>query len=77
MTATILLPTSAETLATVYLHERNKCVEAVEIMSEAINRLHDAVRGNAEASKDEIAYIINSAQEIAKETLMLYGAHRS
>lgn len=76
MTATILLPTSAETLAAVYLHERNKCVEAVEIMSEAINRLHDVVRGKEGASKDEIAFIINMAQEVARETLTLYGGMR-
>ena len=71
---TILMPTSAETLAAVYLHERKKCVEAVEIMSEAIDRLHDVVTDKAGASADEIAFIINRAQEVAKETLLLYGS---
>lgn len=73
---TILMPTSAEALAAVYLHERNKCVEAVEIMSEAINRLHDVVNWKEGVSQDEIAFIINRAQEIAKETLLLYGYAR-
>ena len=76
MMATILMPTTAETLAAVYLHERDKCVEAVEIMSEAIDRLHDVVTGKEGASQDEIAFIINRAQETAKETLMLYGKSR-
>ena len=74
--ATILIPTLAEALAAVYLHERDKCVEAVEILSEAIDRLHDVARRQSGASDDEIALIINRAQETARETLMLYGGKR-
>ena len=73
---TIIMPTSAEALAAVYLHERNKCIEAVQILSEAIDRLHDVVRGESGASADEIAYIINRAQETARETLLFHGGER-
>lgn len=73
---TIFMPTSAESLAAVYLHERDKCLEAVEILSEAIDRLHDVVRGQSGASDDEIAFIINRAQEVARETLLFHGQQR-
>lgn len=72
--ATILEPTSAEAMAAGYLHDRERCLDAIEILSEAIDRLHDVVTGKEGASKDEIAYIINRAQGVAKETLLLYGS---
>ena len=73
MMASIIEPTSAETLAAGYLYQRNVCLHGLVVANEAIDRLHDVTTGRAGASADEIAYIINAAKETIEEALLLGG----
>ena len=71
--ATILEPTGAEVLAAGYLFQRDKALHGLVVALEAINRLHDVATGRSGESADEIAYIINRAQETISECLLLGG----
>ena len=75
--ATILEPTPAETIAAGYLFQRNKLMHGLVVASEAIDLLHDVTTGNAGASADEIAFIINTAKDVIAEALLLGGHYET
>ena len=70
---TILVPTSAEVVAARYLWQRDKALHGLVVAQEAIDRLHDVARGKRGANPVEIAHIINRAQSIIEEGLLLGG----
>lgn len=71
--ATILEPTTEEVSAAGYLFERNKAIHGLVVAKEAIERLHDIVTDRSGESADEIAFIINRAQETIADCLLLSG----